>query len=208
MDGSGAIVTLRWGGFRCRLEGFEEPMAALAEALEWLGGAQPDTGLGPVTTRGAPAGLRREYRNGALVLSPAEPRGTTPDAPRPPRAEPGASPFGTPPGGVDRGPEPAPGAEPTGAPVTALELIRMGLVPDGDPSAALVPDDLSGPPAAAGPQPSGPAIGPDEDDHHEAILRLIRSHGAGRGAPVGPMAPEDVPPRRARRIMRPSGASG
>lgn len=67
-----AIVTVSLGDFRCRLEGFAEPLAALAAVAPWLATApEGEDGPGDPPARGAPGGIRRAIRNGALVLTPA-----------------------------------------------------------------------------------------------------------------------------------------
>ena len=217
MNATAGIVTLSWGGFRCRLEGFADPMAVLAEALDWLASARPEDGRGPVTARGLPPGIRREYRNGALILRPVDA-----DVPQPPPTEqaPRSAPetsapdpdlgtfLGAAGGWSSRAaPEaatPVLREPPTLEPASAQDLFRMGLHPDeaADPA----------PPSGRGPAPSEPpaaeAAPPGASSesvaHHKAVARLIRAHAE---ALRGERVPEaTAAPRRARRVLRPSGA--
>lgn len=80
MTQQGGIVTVSCGAFRCRLEGFAEPLAALAAVAHWLATAPwGEDGPGDPPARGTPLGVRREIRNGALVLMPTGRGGEAPD---------------------------------------------------------------------------------------------------------------------------------
>ena len=63
-------LTMRCGALRCRLEGFEDPFAALAALAPWLGSAEAE-GCGDAALADPPAWASLERRDDALILRPA-----------------------------------------------------------------------------------------------------------------------------------------
>lgn len=193
------LVTMSWGGFRCRLEGFADPMEALAAALPWLAGARPGEGLGPVSSKGMPVGMRRELRNGALVLSPAGSAAFGVDD--------HASPHGPPLPGLAAEPLVAAEREAALSPASTLELIRMGLGPDPDGTQATEAPDAEAPAVAPSshlsdrggdpvtPRRRHPAPARPSDDARAAVLGMIRDQPA-------PEAEAAQPAARPRRVVR------
>ena len=146
MGASCGILTVSWGGFRCRLEGFEEPMAALADVLPWLGEVRPEIGRGPISSRGAPGGIRREFRNGALVLRPVDAEAADPDGPEP-SASAGPPLVAPPQGEAVRPPGPVISADVTRD--RSAGIAEAATTPAGAHERASVPEDPGAEPAPA-----------------------------------------------------------
>ena len=166
------VATVSCGAFRCRLEGFEEPMAALAELAPWLAAAWADP---RALHRGAPSWVRREMRNGALVLRPRAP---AEGAARPAPDGPSGS-LGGDPGAVVRevAAPPAPDTRPA-PPETGSAPDRRARGPEADPARA--GGEGVGPPATA-------------DDILARVTRAAAERAGGRGSTTAPVVDSGTP---------------
>ncbi len=95
MDGSPKVLSVTFGAFSVRLEGFDDPVATLIAVAEYLRGlAERDPGFARGAEVPDAAALLRELevgREGPEPASPGETLGTTPPGEAPESGPPGAN---------------------------------------------------------------------------------------------------------------------
>ena len=184
-----ATLTMRCGALRCRLEGFEDPFAALAGLAPWLGALRADE-----DGEAAPDWASAERRDGVLVLSPAGLEDAAEAPPQDPAPRP--SPFtenGAPwarEGAVDRRflDMPARPAEDRASPgdgVDAFVFARTNRPAEHPTSALSAPGAGEAEPGLASGDRrhgAGPGTAPPNADDPEAPLPAPGAHRPAEGA--------------------------